>query len=95
MTESLLLTGPGRGELIAADFVERREIVVHERPHDLGGDAFVVVAQHIADSGYLASWDLRMARFEIVGQMAACLGDDFDATLNEPLLAPVSLKRIE
>jgi hypothetical protein len=36
-----------------------------------------------------------MARFEIVWQTAACLGDDFDATFDQPQPARVTLKRIE
>lgn len=95
ITGSLLLARLGCNKLIAADLVERIEIVVNERPHDLGCDAFVVMAKYIADSGHVAPRDFRMARLEIVRQMAARFGDDLDATLNQPLPAPVFLKRIE
>ena len=53
-----MLTCLGRGQLITTDFVEGREIVVRKRSQDLGDDAFIVVAQHIADPGYLAPRDL-------------------------------------
>lgn len=33
-----------------------------------------------------------MARFQLVGEVAACLGDDLDAALNEPLSLPVGLE---
>jgi hypothetical protein len=42
-----LLTRLGCGEPIAADLVERSEIVGHSRPHDQGSDCFVPVAQHM------------------------------------------------
>jgi hypothetical protein len=36
-----------------------------------------------------------MASFQLAWQMAARLGDNLDATLDEPLLLPIGLENIE
>ncbi|MHB8305258.1 MAG: hypothetical protein ACYDEU_04460, partial [Vulcanimicrobiaceae bacterium] len=38
------------GQFFAAGFLQGRKIVLRQLPHDGCGDAFVVVAQHVADA---------------------------------------------
>ena len=87
-----MLARLGRSELVAADLVERSEIAAHERPHDLGGDAFVAVAQHFADAGYLAPGISEWRALKSSGRWRLGSKMIFDTVLNQPLLAPVSLQ---
>ena len=44
----------------------------------------VIMAQHVADAGNLRPRNFRVPRFQIVAEMAAGLGDDFNAALDQP-----------
>ena len=52
------------------------------------------MTENVADTSDFRSRDLWMARFQLVGEVAACLGDDLDAALNEPLSLPVGLELV-
>ncbi len=66
----------GDGELVARCF----------------GDALVFVAQHVTDTGDLAPGDQRMAGLELVGEMAAGLGDDLDASARPAVACGVRIR---
>ena len=55
----------------------------------------VIMAQHIADARHFLPRDFRVARFKLIREVAAGLGNDLDATLDKPTSLPVSLKDIE
>src|SRR5216684_827016 len=40
----------------------------------------------------LSAWNLRIPGLHLVGQVAACLGEDFDSALHQPSLLPIGLK---
>lgn len=40
-------------------------------------------------------WDFWVARFHLIREVAARLGNDLDAALDKPLPLPVSLKGVE
>ena len=82
-------------QLRAANPFQIRNIVARQRPHDRPRNALVIVAQHVADPGDLRSGNILMARFEVIRQKPARLGDDLDAAFHKPALAPVSLEREE
>ena len=66
---ALLLLTPAAaalfGNFLAADLFQRAEIVLCELPHHRRCDAFVVVAQHVADAGHLLPWNFWMTRFRV------------------------------
>jgi hypothetical protein len=57
------------------------------------GHALIVVAQNISNSGDLPPWNIRVTGFQGIRQVAACLGEDFNTTLEQPALALVGFKR--
>ena len=83
------------GQLFAADPSKLRQVFPDEFPHHRRCDALAIVAEHIADACYLRPWNFRVPGFQLVGQMPAGLGNDFDAAFHQPALAPVSLESIE
>lgn len=82
-------------QLLAADFLEQRQVVLHELPHHRRRDALVIVAQHVADAGHLGPRNFRMAGLEFVAQPPAGFRNDLDAALDEPALAPVGLEGVK
>ena len=64
-------------------------------PYDGRGDAFVVVAQNVADARHFLPRNFWMTGFEFIREVAARLRNDLDAALYKPLPLPVSLKNIE
>ena len=55
----------------------------------------IAVPQDISDPCNQPPGNLRLPRLYIVWDMAACLGDDFDAAFHQPALPPVTLECIE
>ena len=55
----------------------------------------VFMAQHVADGGDLRPRNFRVPGLELVTQTPAGLGDDFNATLDEPALALVRFKGLK
>ena len=82
-------------QFVAANLMQKREIGLSQLPHHGRCDVSVVVAQHIADARHFLPRDFGMARFQFVREMAARLGNDLDAALDQPLPLPVRLERFE
>src|ERR1700730_5166903 len=82
---------PLRGpiQLLAADLLQRRQVVTHHMPQHIVRNVLVIMAQHVADPRDLRPRYFWMPGFQLVGQVTAGLGDDFNAALDEPALAPV------
>jgi hypothetical protein len=76
-------------------FFEARQISLRQLPYDGRHDAFVVVAQHLADARHFLPRNFRMMSFQFIREVAARLGNNLDAALDEPLPLPISLKNIE
>jgi hypothetical protein len=49
------------------------------------------MAQHVADAGNLSPRNFRILRFDLIGEVAAGLRNDFNAALNDPLTLPIRL----
>jgi hypothetical protein len=71
------------------------QVFPHEFPHDGSGNAFAVVAQHVADASDLRPWDMRVPGFEVIGQTTAGLGYDLDTAFNQPLFLLIGFKGVE
>jgi len=84
---------PFRFELFAADDLQCREVSLGQLPHDGRSDAFVLVSQYVADPCHLSPRNVRMASFQLIGQMPACLGNNLDTTFDKPLRLPVGLEK--
>ena len=64
-------------------------------PQDVVGQALIVMADDVADTGNLRPGYLRVPCFQLRVEMAAGLGDDFDAALDEPAFALVGLESLQ
>ena len=64
--------GQARRQLFTTDHFQSRQIFSNKRPHDGCRDIFVIVAQHIADTGHFMPRDFRMPGFQFIREMAAC-----------------------
>ncbi len=60
-------------EFFAVDFFQGRKIGLRQLPHNGRSDAFVVVAQHVADTRHFPPRDLRVTRFQFGREVAARL----------------------
>jgi hypothetical protein len=58
-------------------------------PEQVIGDAFVVVAQNIANPRHLGPRNMRVPLLKAFIEMPARLRNDLDAALNNPAFAPV------
>ena len=90
-----LFAGKLYRQFFAADFLQGRKIGLRQLPHDGRGDAVVVVAQHVADARHFLPRDFGMTRFQLICEVAAGLGNNLDAALDEPLPLPIILENIE
>jgi hypothetical protein len=54
---NLPLAGLFPSQLFAARSIEMRQVFPHEFPHYGSGNGFVIVAEHVADAGYLRPGD--------------------------------------
>src|SRR5215510_8718908 len=79
-------------EFLAADSFERCEVIPHQFPDDRRGDLSVFVAQDVPEASNFRPRDFRVASLQVCCEMAACLRDDFEAALYQPLFLPVSFE---
>src|ERR1700722_619757 len=84
-----------RRQLFTTEFLQQRQTFSDNRPNNGRGDISVIMPEHVSDTRDLLPGNFRMPGFQLIGQMAARFRNNFDATLNEPLLLPVRLEIIE
>ena len=66
-----------------------------QAPQHVGGNPLIFVAQDVADVSDLLPWNFRVTRLQLVGQPAAGFGNDLDAALDQPALAPIRLEHVK
>jgi hypothetical protein len=72
--------------LLTANLLERRQVIPHDVTQHIVRDTLVFMARHVADGGNLRLWNFRMTGFQLVAEMPAGLGDDFDPALDQQRL---------
>ncbi|KJU87476.1 hypothetical protein MBAV_000332 [Candidatus Magnetobacterium bavaricum] len=82
-------------QFFTTNFPQRWQIVSHQFPNDGCRDVSIVVAEDISDARHLLPRNLRVTVFHVVGEVATCLRDNFDAALHNPLSLPIGLKGIK
>jgi hypothetical protein len=92
---NLPLAGLFPSQLFAARSIEMPQVFPHEFPHYGSGNGFVIVAEHVADAGYLRPGDTRVLGFELIGHTTAGLGYDFDTAFNHPLSLLIGFEGVE
>jgi hypothetical protein len=65
-------------QLLAADFLQGRRVVTHHAPQHIVRDMLGIVAQYISDAGNLRPRNVRVPGFQLVAEMTAGFGDDFN-----------------
>ena len=65
-----------RCQFLTADFFQKRQIGLHQLPYDGRSDAFVVVAQNVADARHFLPRNLWMTGLQFIREVAARLGNN-------------------
>ncbi len=68
------------------------QLCTDEGPKNRGRDMLVIVPQDVADPSDLRPGNASVTLFQVIGQAAACFGDDLNAALYQLLLLPIGLK---
>jgi hypothetical protein len=58
-------------------------------------DSVINVASYISYRCHFRPWDLGVVGLHVSGQIPACLRDDFQTSLDQPLFLPVVFETIE
>src|SRR5438445_4561647 len=78
-----------------ANLLQYGQVNLHQFLHDWRRDILVTVAQYIADPRHFVPRNFWMTGFQLIAEMPACLGNNQDAALDQPLLLPIDLERVE
>lgn len=82
-------------DFLAAGFLQGGKIRPRQLPYDWRSNALIVVAQHVADACYFPPRNARVTGLHLVGEVAACFGNNLDTPFHDPLSLPVILENLE